>query len=242
MVPLLMRRRKFLSCASLVAIGTAAGCLGTLQSTHTTRSDADRTQFKEIESVYVVSVRNNLSESTGVKVSVTDAEGTTLEENITVEPGDKMVIRSFFPIGSYNRDSEPYTLSVSADGKETERTLRPSKSRADKFVFEINSDGISFQKDLRPSANLVLSNQLDEDVDVRVTVSDHSDNGAVYDILTIPSNDIVTYRGVLADGEEYNVTARANGMTASITHFNSFTTSISITIERHGISMATSEA
>lgn len=236
-----MRRRTFLSCGSLVVIGTAAGCLGTIQSTHNIPSDADRTQFKEIESVYAVTIRDQLDKPVDVDVSVTDAEGTTVEENITVEPGDKRVIRSFFPMGSYNRDSEPYTLSVSADGKETERTLRPSRSRADKFVFEINSGGISFQKDLRPSADLVLSNQLDEDVDVRVTVSGHSDNGAVYDILPIPSNDIVTYRGVLADGKEYDVTAQANGMTASITHFNSFTTSISITIE-HGISMETSQA
>ena len=237
-----MRRRKLLSCGGIVGIGTVAGCLGTIQPSNNTKIEADRTQFKEIESVYVVSVRNNLKKSAGVKVSVTDAEGTTVEENITVEPGDKMTIRSLFPMGSYNRDSEPYTLSVSADGKETERTLRPSRSRADKFVFAIDSDGISFQKDLRPSADLVISNQLDEDVDVRVTVSDHSDNGAVYDILTIPSNDIVTYRGVLADGKEYNVTVQANGKTESITHLNSATTSISITIERHGISMATSEA
>ncbi|WP_226039234.1 hypothetical protein [Natrinema sp. DC36] len=235
-----MRRRKFLVCGSLVAIGTASGCLGTIQSTHNIPSDADRTQFKEIESVYVVTIQNQLNKPVDVDVSVTDAEGTTVEENITVEPGDKRVIRSFFPMGSYNRDSEPYTLSVSADGKETEQTLRPSRSSNDEFVFTINWDEISFQKSHRPSADLVLSNQLNEDVDVQVTVSDHSDNGAVYDILPIPSNDIVTYRGVLADGKEYDVTAQANGMTASITHFNSFTNSISITIE-HGISMATSE-
>ncbi|QSW98977.1 hypothetical protein [Haloterrigena alkaliphila] len=237
-----MRRRKLLSCGGIVGIGTVAGCLGTIQSFNNTKREADRTQFKEIESVYVVSVRNNLDKSADVKVSVTGAEGTTVEENIIVEPGDKMVIRSLFPMGSYNRDSEPYTISVSADGKETEQTQRPSKSRTDKFAFEIDSDGISFQEALRPSPDLGISNQLDEDVDVRVTVRDHSGDGAVYDILTISANDYVGYRDVLTKGREYNVTIQANGMTESITHLNSDTTTISITIEPHTISAVGSEA
>lgn len=237
-----MGRREFLSVGSLIITGTVAGCLGTIQSDCNILSEADRTQFTEIESIYVVSVRNQLNKSVGVEVSVTDAEGATMEENITVEPEDRTLIRSLFTSESYTRGSEPYTVSASADGKTTERTLRPSGSLYDEFAFTIASDEIRFQKSRRPSADISISNQLDEDVDVRVTTCDQSDSGAVYDILTIPSHDVVSYRGVFADGREYDSTIEANGMTRSITHLNSFTNSISIAIERHTISTVVSEA
>lgn len=236
-----MRRRTLLSFGSLIVSGTVAGCLGTIQSGHDVPSEADRTQFTEIETVYVVSIGNQLNRSVGVAVSVADAEGTTTEENVTVEPGDEIPIRSLFTRESYARDAEPYTISVAADGEPTERTLRPSRSSRDEFAFTIASNEIRFERVHRPSADIIISSQLDEAVDVRVTVSDHSDSGAVYDILTIPSNDVVGYRGVFAEGREYDVTIRADGMTRSITHLNTFTNSISIAIERHTISAVVSQ-
>ncbi len=198
-----MRRREFLSCTSLVVTGIAAGCLGTIQSGQNPPSEADRTQFEEIKSLYVVSIQNELNKSVGIEVSVTDAERTTVEEKVIAEPGDKMLVSDLFPrSGSYTSELEPYTVSVSADEKSIERTLRPSRSSNDEFVFTIDSDKFLFQKSHRPSADIIISNQRDEDVDVRVTVSDHSDSGAVYDVLTIPSNEVVAYRGVFADERE----------------------------------------
>ncbi|WP_139210835.1 hypothetical protein [Natrinema salaciae] len=87
----------------------------------------------------------------------------------------------------------------------------------------------------------MISNDGDERVDVRVTIDDPADSATVYDIVTLPPDDLVAFRDVFAAGNEYDATVRANGMTKSTTHLNSDTNSLWIDVERHDLRLSVSE-
>ncbi|QLK25242.1 hypothetical protein HYG81_14245 [Natrinema zhouii] len=231
-----MRRRELLAGGSLFVSSMVAGCIGNIQFSNNTQSEADRVHFTEIGSEYVVSIQNERNRSVDAAVAVTAANGTTEEETVSVKPGDETPVRGLFTTGA-----ESYTVSVSSDETATERTLRPTESPHDEFVYTISSDGIRFQKGYRPTSDIVISNDSDEHVDVRVTIDDPTDSGVVYDSIPVPPNDLVAFRDVFAAGKEYDVTVRANGMTKSITHLNSDTNSVWIDIERHDLRLSVSE-
>lgn len=231
-----MRRRELLAGGSLFVSSTVAGCIGNLQLSNNTQTEADRVHFTEIESEYVVSIQNKRNRSVDAAVSVTAANGTTGEETVSAEPGDETPIRGLFTAGP-----EPYTVSVSTDEIATERTLRPSESPHDEFAYAISSDEISFQNGHRPTSDIVISNDSDERVNVQVTIDDPTDSGDVYDSITVSPDDIVAFRDVFAAGKAYDVTVRANGTTKSTSHSNSDTNTLSIDVERHGLRLSSAE-
>ncbi|MBZ6496333.1 hypothetical protein [Natrinema longum] len=229
-----MRRRQLLVGGPFV-LGAVSGCVGRFHPANT-RREADRVHFTEIAGDYVVSIRNELTESVDASVTVTAANGATEDETVSVEPGDETPVRGLFTAGP-----EPYTVSVSTDETATERTLRPTESPYDAFAYTISSDEISFQKGYRPTSDIVISNDSDERVDVRLTISDSADSATFYDIITLPPDDLVAFRDVFVAGREYDATVRADGMTKSTTHLNSDTNSLWVDVERHDLRLSVSE-
>ncbi|WP_254523274.1 hypothetical protein [Natrinema caseinilyticum] len=230
-----MKRRDILVGSGPFVIGTVAGCVSSIRPTGT-HGEAARVHFEEIAGEYVVSIRNELTVAVTAAVVVTAANGQTAEETVSAEPDGETPVRGLFTTGP-----EPYTVSVSADGTTTERTLRPRESPHDEFRYTIASDGIGFQSGYRPTSDIVISNDSDERVDVRVTISDPEDSGDVYDLITVPPDDVVSFRDVFATGREYGVSVRANGMKKSTTHPNSDTNSLWIDVERHDLRLSLAE-
>lgn len=224
-----MKRRTVLACC---LVSPLAGCVGTLGS----RSEGERVQFERTESEYVLAIENDLAESVDVSASVADATGAVEEKDISVEPGDTTAVN-----GLLGTESAPYTVSVSARGDTTETVLEPRKSPYDTYTYTISSGGIDFRGGYRPTPGLVISNHLDRRVDVRVEVENHTNGNERYDIVTVSPDETSGFRGVFTDAAQYDVTVQSTGMTESITHRNSDTTSVWIRVGRDELGVRAGE-
>jgi hypothetical protein len=228
-----MKRRALL----IGSLGSAlAGCISTLDSRNGPQSEGKRVEFERTESEYVIEIENSLTKWTEVNVSVTDSNGVVEEETVSVEPADMTAVSGLFRTGA-----EPYTVSVSVSGVERETVLEPSESPHDKYTYTISSGGIGFEKGYRPAPELVISNHLDRRVDVRVEVENRTEGNKVYDVVTVPPNDINSFRSVFMDTAKYDIAVQSNGMTDSITHRNSETTTVSIRVDHNELGIEQGE-
>lgn len=202
-----------------------SGCLGGCNPLTGVLSEREHVQFERSEGEYLLAIQNDLAESRAVEVTVTDATGVTEAETLSVGPNETASVEGLFETGT-----EPYTVSVSTNGETTERTLEPSESPENRFEYTISPAGIGFQEGHRPEPGIVIGNELDERVDVRVAVDSCSNGSHVYDVVTVPPDETSSFRGVFADEGKYSVTVRANGRKGRITHRNSRTNTVGITV------------